>query len=49
MTHITCLTAVPYGNHGCSGGTIENTFMYIINNGGVELEEHYPFTGRVSA
>ena len=41
------LCAVPYGNHGCSGGTAENAFMYIINNGGVDLSKYYPFKGRV--
>ena len=41
--------AVPYGNHGCGGGNIANTFMYIINNGGVDLVKEYPYRGRVRA
>ena len=41
------LYAVSFGNHGCSGGTIENTFMYIIENGGVDLDKYYPFKARV--
>ena len=40
--------AVPYGNHGCSGGRAHNTYDYIINNGGVDLVSYYPFKGRVS-
>ena len=42
------LSAVPYGNHGCSGGRAGNTYDYIINNGGVDLASYYPFKGRVS-
>nr|AAW34137.1 cysteine protease gp3b [Zingiber officinale] len=32
-------------NHGCEGGWPYRAFQYIINNGGVNSEEHYPYTG----
>ena len=40
--------AVPYGNYGCSGGNMYNSFMYVVANEGVDTESSYPYKGRVS-
>ncbi len=42
------LYPVPYGNFGCSGGNVYNTFMYVIANSGVDTENSYYYKGRVS-
>ena len=34
-------------NTDCGGGWTENAYGYIINNGGIETEEAYPYTGEV--
>jgi len=34
-----------YGNVGCSGGWPENGFQYLVENGGIETERNYPYTG----
>ncbi|XP_050300878.1 procathepsin L-like [Anthonomus grandis grandis] len=35
-----------YGNHGCSGGWMENAIDYIINNHGIDTEQSYPYLAR---
>ena len=40
-------SAVPYGNHGCHGGNMHNSFLYVISNEGVDTSNSYPFAGKV--
>ena len=39
---------MPYGNHGCSGGTIHNTFHYVISVGGLAADKAYRYKAKVS-
>ena len=39
--------AVPYGNFGCSGGNMYNSYMYVIANEGVDTEKWYSYNSRV--
>ena len=36
-------TGGKYGNHGGKGGTMDNCYRYIIENGGIDTAESYPY------
>ncbi|CAI8032375.1 Cathepsin L-like, partial [Geodia barretti] len=38
--------SVPYGNHGCQGGNMYNSFLYVVSNDGVDTADSYPFKGK---
>lgn len=38
--------SVPYGNFGCSGGNMYNSYMYVIANEGVDTEKWYSYNSR---
>jgi cathepsin L len=35
-----------YLDSGCGGGIMQNAFYYIIENGGIDTEADYPYTGQ---
>ena len=39
--------SVSYGNYGCQGGNMQNTYLYIVANEGVASEATYPFKAKV--
>ncbi len=43
-----CSYIVPYGNKGCSCGDVTNSYMYVIDNRGLDTESSYPYVSRVS-
>nr|BAG74346.1 silicatein-G1 [Ephydatia fluviatilis] len=36
----------PYGNHGCTCGSVINTYLYIIDNGGIDTASSYPYKSK---
>ena len=42
------LHVVPYGNRGCSGGSLEVSILYVIDNEGIDTSQSYPYTEYVS-
>lgn len=38
---------VAYGNHGCNGGSVHNTYLYIISNEGIDTANAYPYLEQV--
>ena len=47
LFHCFSYISVSYGNHGCQGGNMHNTYLYIISNEGVAREQSYPFKAKV--
>ena len=44
-----CILTVPYGNHACSCGDVYNSYLYVIDNDGVDTEYGYRYQAQVKS
>ena len=47
QTVVYSLCTVPYGNYGCQGGNMYNTYQYVVGNEGVDSQTSYSYKARV--
>ena len=38
-----------FGNHGCKGGYLSKSYLYVISNRGIDSESFYPYEHKVGA
>ena len=43
---IDCATE-KYQNYGCAGGFMNNAFLYVKDNNGIDTQSSYPYEGKV--